>query len=90
MADPPNNSNSQRRLITNVAGILTAAAILGAWGFAATRASSDDVDAVDRKVEKVDAKQEVLRKQLNDHITEQAEFRGKTKAQLDAILRAVK
>ncbi len=82
-------NNHNRRLVNTVLGGLLVLGIGGAWGFAATRASTGDVEAVDAKVEKVDEQQRALAEQLNTHLIEQARFRGETETQLKAILDAV-
>ncbi|MBK25941.1 MAG: hypothetical protein CME70_18210 [Halobacteriovorax sp.] len=72
--------------IKRLAYSLILAAILGAWGFAATRASSDDLDKVDynskQRDKELEESGEWFRDKLHDMNVEQAAFRAQVREAL--------
>jgi len=72
--------------IKRLAYSLILAAILGAWGFAATRASSDELEKVDKNSKERDKELEEsgewFRDKLHEMNVEQAAFRGQVREAL--------
>lgn len=80
--------------LTKVAAAVAAAAIIGAWSFAATRASSEDIAEVAAEIEEVEReakerhaelaeKVDQIAKQIQREAIEAAAFRAQVRAALE-------